>query len=200
MDMKLYLVRHGETQMNVDKLYYGWTDCPLNENGERQAEKLKEFFKTVPLDKIICSSLLRASSTAEKINEGKNIPIFKEDDFRELHFGAWEGKDFCHIKENYPEEYRQWAKDWQGFAIPEGEAFSVFYERVTNRLQQLISEEEENSSILLVSHNGVMSAMLCYLTGAGPSSFWRFNFSQEAYSMVSIRRGNIVIEKINSTL
>ncbi len=198
--MKLYLVRHGETQMNVDKLYYGWTDCSLNENGKRQAQRLKEFFSTVHIDKIISSSLLRAVTTAQKINEEKNLPFFKEENFRELHFGAWEGQHFRYIKDNYPNEYKQWAKNWKDFIIPEGEAFSQFYNRVTKQLQQLIYEEDEDSSVLVVSHNGVMSAMLCYLTGAGADSFWRFNSQQEAYSLVSIHKGNVVIEKINNSL
>lgn len=198
--MKLYLVRHGETQMNVDRLYYGWTDCPLNPNGEEQAERLKQYFKNISIDRIITSDLLRAVSTAEKINEEKKLLLEKEKDFRELNFGEWEGKDFKYVKQEYPSEFKQWATDWKGFTIPKGETFTEFYRRVTEKLKYYIEEAKEDSSILILSHSGVMSAMMCYFTGAGPDSFWRFASAHQAYSLVSIRKGNIVIEKVNCPL
>ena len=69
--MKLYLVRHGQTDMNKEKLYYGWTDCPINEIGIKQAQTLYGFFKNVVCDKVITSDLKRSVETAEIITKGK---------------------------------------------------------------------------------------------------------------------------------
>ena len=55
--MKLYLVRHGQTDMNKEKLYYGWTDCPINDVGRKQAETLHQYFKNVNCHKVITSVL-----------------------------------------------------------------------------------------------------------------------------------------------
>lgn len=198
--MKLYLVRHGETQLNLDRVYYGWTDCPLNETGMKQGESLAEYFKTIQIDKIITSDLLRATTTAEMIKGNRNIPLEKRVAFRELHFGEWEEKDFHFVKTNYPEGYQAWAKDWKEFQIPKGESFRDFYERVSMGLKEILETENEDSNILLVSHNGVMSALLCYLIGVGEDGFWKFSFQQKAYSLISIKKSNVLVQKINSPI
>ena len=80
--------------------------------------------------------------------------------------------------------------------MPEGEAFFTFYERIRKELENVIQQTPEDNTVLLVTHNGVMSAMLCVLTGAGYDGFWRFFLVQETYSLVSVRNGFITIEKI----
>ncbi len=195
--MKLYLVRHGQTDMNKEKLYYGWTDCPINEVGKKQAETLYGFFKNVEYHKVITSDLKRSVETAEIITKGKNIVFDKRTAFRELNFGLWEGKHYKTLKKEYPEAFEQWGKDWKNFCIPEGEAFFTFYERIRKELKKVIAETAEEENVLLVTHNGVMSAMLCVLTGAGYDGFWKFFLEQETYSLVSVKNGMIIIEKIN---
>lgn len=195
--MKLYLVRHGQTDMNKQKLYYGWTDCPINETGRKQAETLHQYFKNVPLDKVITSDLKRAIETAEIITKNHNIHLEKRKNFRELNFGVWEGKHHKMLLQEYPNEMKQWGQNWESFCIPEGESFSTFYDRIKKELQYIINSTPEEQNLLLVTHNGVMSAMLCVLTGAGYQGFWRFFLEQETYSLVSIVKGNIIIEKIN---
>ncbi|MBE6008585.1 MAG: histidine phosphatase family protein, partial [Lachnospiraceae bacterium] len=73
--MKIYIVRHGETECNVNNICYGWYDCPINEKGISQAKNLGKFLKTKKIDKIISSDLLRARMTAELINNELNLPI-----------------------------------------------------------------------------------------------------------------------------
>lgn len=195
--MKLYLVRHGQTDMNKEKLYYGWTDCPINEIGIKQGQTLYGFFKNVVCDKVITSDLKRSVETAEIITKGKNIVLDKRKEFRELNFGLWEGKHYKILQQEYPEAFEQWGKDWKNFCIPEGEAFFAFYERIRKALEQVIKETAEEETVLLVTHNGVMSVMLCVLTGAGYDGFWKFFLEQETYSLVSVTKGHITIEKIN---
>ena len=195
--MKLYLVRHGQTDMNKEKLYYGWTDCPINEVGIKQAETLHQYFKNVNCHKVITSDLKRSVETAEIITKGKNIVLDKRKEFRELNFGLWEGKHYKVLQKEYPEAFEQWGKDWKSFCMPEGEAFFTFYERIRKELENVIQQTPEDNTVLLVTHNGVMSAMLCVLTGAGYDGFWRFFLEQETYSLVSVRNGFITIEKIN---
>ncbi len=195
--MKLYLVRHGQTDMNKEKLYYGWTDCPINDVGRKQAKTLHQYFKNVHCHKVITSDLKRSVETAEIITEGQNVVLEKRQAFRELNFGLWEGKHYKALQKEYPEAFEQWGKDWKSFCMPEGEAFFTFYERIRKELENVIQQTPEDNTVLLVTHNGVMSAMLCVLTGAGYDGFWRFFLEQETYSLVSVRNGFITIEKIN---
>ncbi len=195
--MKLYLVRHGQTDMNKEKLYYGWTDCPINEQGKKQAKALQCFFENIKYDKIITSDLKRAVETAEIINNGRNVPFEKRKNFRELHFGDWEGGHYKALKQKYPDEFTKWAEDWKNFTIPKGESFQAFYKRVERELDDVIAQTPEENTILLVTHNGVMSAVLCVLLGMGFDGFWKFFLEQETYCLVSIKKGNVLLEKIN---
>jgi len=195
--MKLYLVRHGQTDMNKEKLYYGWTDCPINDVGRKQAETLHQYFKNIHCHKVITSDLKRSIETAEIITKGQNVVLEKRQAFRELNFGLWEGKHYKVLQKEYPDAFEQWGRDWKSFCMPEGEAFFTFYERIRKELENVIQQTPEDNTVLLVTHNGVMSAMLCVLTGAGYDGFWRFFLEQETYSLVSVRNGLITIEKIN---
>ena len=80
--MKIYFVRHGETDMNKNNMFYGWYDADINEKGVMQAHELKEAFKDIHIDKIYSSDLTRASHTAEIIADGREIE--KVPDLREM--------------------------------------------------------------------------------------------------------------------
>ncbi|MCQ4935907.1 histidine phosphatase family protein [Anaerotignum propionicum] len=193
--MKLYLIRHGETDWNLRNMFYGWTDCDINDKGIKQAHKLKDFFNTVTYDKIYSSDLRRAAHTAEII-AGEKVQVVKNNCFRELFFGDWEDKEGSYIKENHGEELKRWIKEWKTSSLPGGEAFLDFYERVTQGLNRVI-KDNKGKEIIIVSHNGPMSAMLCHLTGAGPDGFWRFFSEQGCYSSVLVSDAKTTIEKIN---
>lgn len=68
------------------------------------------------------------------------------------------------------EEWRGWLTDWVDRRMPNGEAFMEFYDRVTRGLEQII-KENKGKHVLIVSHNGALSAMHCHLTGAGSKAF-----------------------------
>ena len=92
--MKLYLVRHGETELNVKKVYYGSTDCELTEKGKEQAVSLKTAFASVPLDLVLESPLKRAKTTVDLILGEKEVPRLEDGRLKELDFGGWEGKSY----------------------------------------------------------------------------------------------------------
>lgn len=108
--LRLYLVRHGQTDMNKNNMFYGWTDADINETGLRQAENLRDFFQNVPLDAIYSSDLRRAAHTAEIIASGKGMDVRYEKDFRELYYGDWENRPAEEIKAKYKEELKGWVR------------------------------------------------------------------------------------------
>ena len=73
--MRLYLVRHGQTDMNKRNMFYGWTDADINETGIQQAEMLRQYFRQIPIDAIYSSDLRRAAHTAEIIADGKDMKV-----------------------------------------------------------------------------------------------------------------------------
>lgn len=197
--MKLYLVRHGETELNKKGVYYGWTDCGLTKQGEIQGDNLGKFFEKIPLDYIYSSSLKRAVLTAEKIRKSRDIPLIKWDCFREIHFGNWEGKLFSEVEKEDKANYLEWCHDWQNFQIPKGEAFSEFYTRVIQGMKKMLQERAEET-ILLVAHNGVLNCIFCELIGTGPKGFWKFQCDQDSYSLFELTDGNVIVKKINESV
>lgn len=185
--MRLYLVRHGQTDMNKRNMFYGWTDADINETGVQQAEQLRQYFRQIPIDAIYSSDLKRAAHTAEIIADGKDMKVHYDSAFRELYYGDWENQTTEYIEKNYKEELRGWVTDWKDLAMPNGEKFSDFYNRVAAGVDRLV-EENRGKNVLLVAHNGALSAMLCHLTGAGMDGFWRFDSKQGHYSSVLISK------------
>lgn len=195
--MKLYLVRHGETECNKAGVYCGWMESPLIERGRKQAEKQADFFENMKIEKIFSSDLSRAVETAGIIGERKKIPVIQWPCFREISFGEWEGKTYLEAQKANPVLYEAWCRDWKNTKMPGGECFLTFYERVKKGLKEVLNEKKDS---LIVAHSGVICCIFCQMIGTGMDGFWKFKQDHESYSLLEITEGNIVVEKINSSL
>lgn len=93
MDMKLYILRHGETDLNVQGRLQGWLDAPLNENGVRAAAETGRALREIRFDRAISSPLRRAVETARLIlaENASQPPVETDGRLREISFGDWEG-------------------------------------------------------------------------------------------------------------
>ena len=107
--MKLYFIRHGQTDWNLARKIQGTTDIPLNENGIAQAHNvgrmLLEKKDLYPIDHIFTSSLKRASKTAEIIASYLELPYAEAPGFYEVNLGKFEGKTWAESREEFPEEF-----------------------------------------------------------------------------------------------
>lgn len=93
----IYVTRHGQTDWNLEKKVMGRSNIPLNKNGRKQATIVRDSLFNTPIDKIICSPLLRAKQTADIINQKKQVEIIYDNRLIERDFGEFEGmntKDF----------------------------------------------------------------------------------------------------------
>ena len=97
--MKIYLVRHGETDWNQAGRLQGQTDIDLDAQGFAQAAEAAERLKEVPFEIAFCSPLIRARHTAETIVGERKITLTTDERLRELNFGPWEGTDVRKIRE-----------------------------------------------------------------------------------------------------
>ena len=97
--MRLYIIRHGETEWNVLKRFQGRSDIPLNDEGRRLARITAEALREVPFSRIYTSPLKRAYETAMIIKADRDIPVIEESRIIEIGFGEYEG--LCCGKEHY---------------------------------------------------------------------------------------------------
>ncbi len=193
---RLYLVRHGETELNKKGCYYGWTDCELTQNGVEQAELLHQSFQKIKLDVTISSDLKRAVNTASIVCDGKDIEILKDTRLRELNFGAWEGKHYTEIMQQYKENWEAWTRDWQNAAPIQGESFTEMCQKVCQCIDELIARYRDKE-VLIVTHQGVLRIIITYLLNISMDKIWSFNFSQGTYSVLELNENNCVIQGIN---
>ena len=91
--MKIYLVRHGQTDWNYQKKIQGQQDVDINEQGIRQAEKLAEILKNVPFEYAVCSPLTRAHHTAEILLKYHSVPLSYDERLKDCSTEILECKD-----------------------------------------------------------------------------------------------------------
>lgn len=157
--MKLYLIRHGQTDWNITYKLQGKTDIPLNEEGRKQAEEARKLFNNMDIDLIICSTLDRAKETCRIINKDKNIPVIYDERICEINHGVLEGAD---IREIDFDELTNYNIDKK---VEDGESIQEFYNRIYKFLDELEQKYKNDEKILLVSHGDVSRAVYCYFNG-----------------------------------
>lgn len=195
--LRLYFMRHGETVWNTERRYQGMTDIELSEEGLRQAECAAKRFKNIKIDKIYASPLKRAMKTAEKIAAEKGLEIISEDDFREIHFGEWEGKTVPELTEKYGESYTNFIREPHKYGFPgEGSVENVI-NRIKPGIDRLIAEDEGN--VLIVSHGGIIRLMIMYIMGLDSSWFTKMWINNTGVSIIEIKDGRKLLLTLNDS-
>ena len=195
--LRLYFMRHGETVWNTERRYQGMTDIELSEEGLRQAECAAKRFKNIKIDKIYASPLKRAMKTAEKIAAEQGLEIISEDDFREIHFGEWEGKTVPELTEKYGESYTNFIREPHKYGFPgEGSVENVI-NRIKPGIDRLIAEEKGN--VLIVSHGGIIRLMIMYIMGLDSSWFTKMWINNTGVSIIEIKDGRKLLLTLNDS-
>lgn len=152
--MKLILIRHGETQENVNGIVQGWDDTVLNATGRRQAKEAAEDFIT-SIDAIYSSDLKRCLQTADYFRKNySNTPFYTDKRLRERNFGDAQGTR----KDQYDWEVF-WASN-SAVSIPNAEMLSAYTKRVNDFLKYLLSKHKDEEKILVVTHGGTINRIL----------------------------------------
>ncbi len=160
-EIRLVLVRHGETVGESSIRYNGITDVVLSSQGRQQAEEARLALAGETFDHLLASPLARAWQTATILSPLQAIEI--EEDFREVNFGEWEGLTREEIEARDPALYAEWRRQGRDFNYPGGEARENFRIRVERGLGRLL--EANPPSALVVAHKGVIRVLTAALTG-----------------------------------
>ena len=157
-DQILVVVRHGQTDWNLEERFQGQADIPLNEVGYRQAEKLRTRLAGLSFDAAYSSPLRRAVATAQII--AGVIPINVDARLIEIHHGDWQGRTKHQIAERWPDEWERWNNQPHRFTPTGGESADTVRSRVEDFLKTI-----EGKTILCVSHGVVIQTLLSILLG-----------------------------------
>ena len=162
--MKLFLVRHGQTDWNIKGKIQGSCDIELNDTGIKQAEELsnKVLENKYKFSKIYSSPQRRAVKTAEILSKATNVEYIPIKGLEEINFGEWEGLTWPEVKEKYPTEYEEWYKNRRYTKPPKGESYQDMLLRVLTSMHKIISENCDN--VVIVAHSAVIMCIQCCLT------------------------------------
>jgi broad specificity phosphatase PhoE len=160
--MRLILLRHGETEWNIDKRLQGHDNSPLSERGIEQAKAIVGCIRSLAPARVVASDLGRARQTAELVGYG-NAP--SDERLRELNMGEWTGERKSELIANKPELYRDWRAG--RFTPAGGESWDEFVLRVRGGLTDLVYKG--TGDLLAIVHSGVVRAACFSFLGLSPA-------------------------------
>lgn len=195
---KLFLIRHGETDWNVQRRYQGHTDTNLNSNGQAQANQLVPVLEQLqPFDLIFSSDLKRVIQTATCAG----IPeanIIKEPRMREISFGKFEGLTHTEIAEKYPNELDAWGDDRED-NVHGGEKMSQVIARVRSFYEYLRDDFHDGERMVCFAHGGSIAIFLAVAMGVNPHKWWQFRVDNTAVTEVNLYDHGTLLKKFNDT-
>lgn len=162
--MKLFLIRHGQTDWNIKGRIQGSCDIELNDTCIKQAEELgKELLaKKYSFSKVYSSSQKRAVKTADILSKITNVEHVTIAGIEEMNLGEWEGLSWSEVKDKYSIEYEEWFIKRRYTKPQKGESYQDMLERVLASIYKIINENPEN--VIIVTHSAVIMSIQCYLT------------------------------------
>lgn len=159
--MKIYVMRHGQTDWNVERKIQGRTDIELNETGKQQAKQAQEKIEKYNIDLILCSPLKRTRETAQIIAENKNIEIIYRNELLERNFGELEGKQPWKEPLFANDEFYNYTRNIE---MKNVEPVRKLCDRVWGLLDE-IEKTYLNKNVLLVTHGGTSRVIAAYFNG-----------------------------------
>lgn len=164
MSTRIILVRHGETDWNVEGRIQGHLPVPLNAQGAAQAEALAIHLRNVQFDVMYSSDLLRARQTAELIAEVSGHEILEDERLREWDLGILSGLLRTEAERGHPQAARIYREYLVDQIVPGGESIRQRFERVTKAIADFAARHP-GETVVVVSHGGPLGD--CYHRAAG---------------------------------
>jgi broad specificity phosphatase PhoE len=172
--MKLFLIRHGQTDWNLEGKIQGSYDSELNNAGIIQAEELSkrvlEF--SYKFSKIYSSQQKRSVKTAEILSEATNGDYITIKGLEEMNLGEWEGLSWSEVQEKFPKEYEEWYNNRRYTKSPKGESYQDMLERVLTVIYKIINENCDD--VAIVTHSAIIMCLQCYVTNTPFNEMMKF--------------------------
>jgi len=196
MTRKVWLVRHGQADWNLQHRYMSSADRPLTPYGQRQAQALTRFFMPRKVDAVVHSGLARTECTARAIAAGRSLPLIADVRWREACHGAWEGLTYCQVLQRYPEDAARRAADPVHHAPLDGESLASMAERVRLAWDDL-GKQFAGLRVVVVTHAGPIQALLCMTMGVPLAQHWRWRVDLGSISALDCYPDTTILRMVN---
>lgn len=199
--MEIYIIRHGKTAWNVDRLLQGGTDIELNKDGRDLAIKTGEGLKDIHFDKIYSSPLKRALETAELIRGDRDIPIETDNRLREISFGSREGERSMAVKDDPNDPFYFFFHAPEKYNPLDGESFQSVMERTKSFLTEVVEPlKNEYERIMIVGHGAMNKGLMCHILNHGVEDYWSGELQKNcAFTIVELTDDGYKLVERNKT-
>jgi probable phosphoglycerate mutase len=170
MTTRVYLIRHGSTELSAEDRFAGAIDVKLSDEGRDQARRLGERLAGEPITAVYASPLQRTVDTASLIAAPHGLEVRKVDGLREIAHGRWEGKTRQEVEREFPEEYRRYEHDPFTFSPQEGESGLQVTARALPALIDLV-DKHCDERLIVVSHKATIRLILSSMLGFDPRKY-----------------------------
>lgn len=181
----IILVRHGETEWNLERKQQGHLDSPLTENGVKQAQLAAKSLAGRHVDIMYSSDLGRAVQTAEIIGTGLDMKVNLDSRLRERNFGVMQGMTVEEFQTQWPEEAARVSNGEPDYQVAEGESKKQFYDRCVEACDT-IAGKHPRECVLLVSHGGFLQSVfhrICRIELTRPRCFSMINAAINSFTI-----------------
>jgi len=198
LGIRIFLVRHGETDFNLTHRFQGRIDIPLNKEGKNQAHALALALKDEPLTAIYSSPLIRAMETARSIKTfHPSSLLFEEEGLTEMDLGEFDGMEAADWGSQHQEFLKTWRTTPSRLKMPGGESLPEVQVRAIDTLERITKPYPLGSTLLLCSHNFVNRTIICHALGLPLDRFRDFQQDAAALNVLYRREGRLLAEVVN---
>ena len=166
--MKLYIIRHGQTDWNVEGKIQGRQDIPLNAAGRSQAEMLATVMEKRPVTAIYSSPQIRAMETAETLARAQGMTVIPVPELAEIGYGDWEGRTASDILAKERKLYEEWWQHPATVAPSGGETLNQVDVRCKKAWERIKGEMKGDTAV--VAHGGTLAHFIVHLLEGQPDA------------------------------
>jgi broad specificity phosphatase PhoE len=195
--VRLFAIRHGETEFARDRRFAGATDVPLTSRGQLQAEAVARVLSGAFVGAVYTSPLGRARSSAELVAAPHKLAVRVEPAFREMSFGQWEGLTRAEIAVRWPSEIDTWMATPHLVQPPGGEHLDDVAARVVAGLAAL-REAHAGETVVLVSHAMVLRLLVLAALGLGTDRLWSVDASPAGITEIEYQGDWVTVHRMNT--
>lgn len=197
--LRLFAVRHGETEFAREQRFAGASDVPLTPRGHRQCEAVGRALAGSPVDAVYASPLARARASAAPIAAPHKLAVRVEPAFREMTFGVWEGLSRAEVAVRYPADFEAWRATPHRLQPPGGESLDAVAARVAAGVAALC-EEHGGQTVVVVSHAIVTRLIVLAALGLAADRLWSVDASAAGITEIEYQDNWVTVHRMNTLI
>lgn len=198
MTTKIYLIRHGESQQNIDDVLSGVTDIPLSEKGKEQCSVLARYFEGMKINRVFATPLQRAKDSAKLIFPKHESLIEIAESLIEFNYGDYEGYKRSEYDSSNDKIIQQWITAPSNLTFPGGDNIQEHAQRTLTGITKLASENKEGI-LACISHRTTIRLILSQIIGLHLDNFRSLPCSNCGISEITYNNGEWRLHSLNVT-